>query len=324
MTTTSEEDLGAGSVPVTVVIATRNRREELLRTLERLRALPERPPVIVVDNGSSDGAAERVRAAFPEAEVIGLHHNLGAPARNIGVLAARTPYVAFSDDDSWWEPGALRLAAETFDAHPRLGLIAASMLVGPERAPDPINAMLAATPLRGGPDQPGPPALGFLACGSVVRRQAFLQAGGFSPVLFFPGEEQLLAYDLAALGWDRCHVPDVVAVHEPSPLREPAAGRRRVQARNALLTVWLRRPAGVVLRETARLAARAPRDPACGQALLSALLRLPLVIAGRRRLPAHVEAAARLLESGARPAEREAGHTAAPGGRDVPGVGVPS
>lgn len=51
---------------VTVVTATRNRGEELLRTLGRLTGLPERPPVIVVDNGSEDGSAEAARAAaFP-------------------------------------------------------------------------------------------------------------------------------------------------------------------------------------------------------------------------------------------------------------------
>jgi hypothetical protein len=39
------------AVSVTVVIATRDRRASLLATLERLAALPERPPVVVVDNG---------------------------------------------------------------------------------------------------------------------------------------------------------------------------------------------------------------------------------------------------------------------------------
>ncbi|MDO0931403.1 hypothetical protein QQY66_06815 [Streptomyces sp. DG2A-72] len=34
---------------------------------------------------------------------------------------ADTPYVAFSDDDSWWTPGALRQAADLLDVHPRLG-----------------------------------------------------------------------------------------------------------------------------------------------------------------------------------------------------------
>ena len=50
---------------VSVVIATADRREQLLHTLARLMALPEQPPVIVVDNGSVDGSAAAVRAAFP-------------------------------------------------------------------------------------------------------------------------------------------------------------------------------------------------------------------------------------------------------------------
>jgi GT2 family glycosyltransferase len=40
---------------ITVVIMTRNRREELLETLARMTALPERAPVIVADNASTDG-----------------------------------------------------------------------------------------------------------------------------------------------------------------------------------------------------------------------------------------------------------------------------
>jgi hypothetical protein len=39
-----------------------------------------------------------------------------------------------------------------------------------------------------------------LCCASVVRREAYLAAGGIDPVLFFIGEEKLLAWDLAA-GW---------------------------------------------------------------------------------------------------------------------------
>ena len=43
---------------MTVVLITRNRRGELLRTLDRMTSLPERPPIIVVDNASSDRSAE--------------------------------------------------------------------------------------------------------------------------------------------------------------------------------------------------------------------------------------------------------------------------
>jgi hypothetical protein len=38
------------------------------------------------------------------------------------------------------------------------------------------------------------------ACAAVLRRDAFLQVGGFSPLLFVFGEETVLAYDLAAAG----------------------------------------------------------------------------------------------------------------------------
>ena len=63
---------------LTVVVITRNRREELLRTLGRLAALPERPPVIVVDNGSDDGTTAAVRGAHPGMLLIAARRNLGA------------------------------------------------------------------------------------------------------------------------------------------------------------------------------------------------------------------------------------------------------
>lgn len=275
---------------VTVVIATRDRKDELLRTTTRLRALPERPEVIVVDNGSAD--AEPV----PDTVTIRMPRNLGAAARNIGVRAARTPYVAFSDDDSWWEPGALRRAVEVFDAHPRLGLIAARTEVGPQREPDPINDLLAASPLLDDDGLPGPPVLGFLACASVVRRQAFLEAGGFHPVLFFVGEEALLAMDLAARGWVCCHLDDVVAVHEPSAHRPAPQHRHRAELRNATLTTWLRRPLGTALSSTARLARSAVSSGDARAALGGTLVRLPQALRHREPLPGRVESAVRLLE----------------------------
>ncbi len=62
---------------VTVVIITRNRRAELVRTLERMTSLPERPPVVVVDNASADGSAQAA-GDFPGIRVIRARQNLGA------------------------------------------------------------------------------------------------------------------------------------------------------------------------------------------------------------------------------------------------------
>ncbi|WP_372482220.1 glycosyltransferase [Streptomyces glomeratus] len=277
---------------------TRNRLRSVLRTLDRLAALPERPPVIVVDNGSTEATVAAVRAHPLGARVLTPGRNLGAVGRNLAVRHAATPYVAFSDDDSWWAPGALETAADLFDAHPRLGLLAARTLVGPDGAEDPLNSVLANSPLPTAADLPGRSVLGFLACAAVVRRGAFLDAGGYHRVLFFAGEETLLAYDLAARGWGVVHVPSVTAHHHPEPGGRP--GRSAVQWRNAVLTAWLRRPVAVALRHTVDLAAAAARgERGAGAALRGTLARLPAALKEREPLPERIEHAARLLDRAA-------------------------
>jgi GT2 family glycosyltransferase len=281
---------------VTVVVATRNRRPGLCRTLEHLVALPEQPPIVVVDNGSRDGTADAVRRAFPQVELVSLRRNQGAHARNHGVCRARTRYVALSDDDSWWEPGALTRAVAVLDACPRVGLVAGATLVGEEDSPDPINAVLAASPLAQG-SLPGPRVLGFLGCAAVARRDAYLAAGGYSRLLRIGGEEELLAYDLAALGWPISYRPDVMVHHWPSPARD-ARRRRTQELRNHVLIGWLRRPLARALADTAGLAAavRRDRDPVTARALAETLASLPRTLPRRRVLPAPVEADIQLLE----------------------------
>jgi GT2 family glycosyltransferase len=138
--------------------------------------------------------------------------------------------------------------------------------------------------------------LGFLACSAVVRRNAFLQVGGFSPVLFFAGEEQLLAWDLAAVGWALCYAEELVVHHHPSSSRAPANRRRRTELRNRLLAAWMRRSIGTGLTTTAALVRDALRDPAAGGALVEALVRAPAALRARRALPEAVEQQVRLLE----------------------------
>jgi GT2 family glycosyltransferase len=279
-----------------LVIATRNRADELLTTLARLTRSAADAPIIVVDNASTDGTTERVRRDYPAVTVLRPDRNLGAAARNLGARRAETPYIAFNDDDSWWHEGSLAAAENVFDRHPRLGLLAARTLVGSLERPDPLNPLLGHSPLGRSPDLPGPSVLGFLACSAVVRRDAFLQVGGFSPVLFFAGEEQLLAWDLAAAGWALCYVDDLVVHHHPSPSRVPADRRRRRQLRNRLLTVWMRRSLGTGLAATAALARDALHDPAAGLALLEAAVRARSALRARRALPEAVERQVRLLE----------------------------
>ncbi|AVT34035.1 glycosyl transferase [Plantactinospora sp. BC1] len=272
---------------LTVVVATRNRREQLLASLARHTA-----PVIVVDNASTDGTPEAVASRFPEIQVVRLDHNAGAAARNVGVELARTPLVAFADDDSYWAPGALEQAARLFQAHPRAGLLTGQVRVGPERRLDPVSAAMAEQPLGTPPDLPGPAVLGFLACATVLRRRAFRQVGGFNPRLHVYGEEALLALDLAAAGWGLAYAPGLVAYHHPGVAGRDQRARHRMEARNRVLTAVLRRPVPVVLRTLAE----AGRTPHGRRGLVDAGRELGWALRHRRRVPADVEAARSLLD----------------------------
>jgi N-acetylglucosaminyl-diphospho-decaprenol L-rhamnosyltransferase len=271
---------------VTVVVATRNRRARLMETLPRHAG-----PVILVDNGSDDGGPEAVEAAFPGVDVVRLGENRGAAARNTGVERARTPYVAFADDDSYWAPGSLAQAAKLMDAHDRVALLAAQVLVGHPGRLDPVSAAMAAAPL-GVPDgAPGPAVLGFLACSVVVRRDDFIAAGGFRPELHVYGEEALLAMDLAAAGRLLAYAPELTVRHLPLPTGRDRGARRRIEARNRVLTAMLRRPARVV----ASTVAAAWREDRGG--VWDAARMLGWALRERRALPAGVERDLRVLGS---------------------------
>ncbi|MDN4175471.1 glycosyltransferase [Nocardioides sp. SOB77] len=267
---------------VTTVVMTRDRWPDLQVSLPH-----HEPPVVLVDNASADGTPQLVGRHHPDVEVLALTRNLAAPARNLGVEAARTPYVAFADDDSWWSPGALDRAADLLDAHPRLAVVHPRILVGPEERLDGLCAELARSPLPRLADLPGPPIAGFVACGVVVRRNAFLETGGFDAVVAFPGEEERVALDLLAGGWHLTYVEDVVAHHHPSPSRDPGGRRRARIARNHLLTALMRRPWPVVLREVGSVLGG--RDLPAARGLLQAVRRSPRALAARRVVPGHVE-----------------------------------
>jgi GT2 family glycosyltransferase len=279
---------------ISVVIATRDRAHSLDRTLGRLELLPERPHVIVVDNRSLGYGTRAVVEKHPGVALIELDQNLGAAARNVGVRRANTPYVALADDDSWWASGALRVASDLMDAFPHLGLLAARILVGEDEHLDPVCVEMGDSPLGTPVGAPGPSVLGFVACGAVVRRAAFLGCGGFDDRLGLGGEERLLAVDLAAAGWERCYVHEIVAHHYPAERRDRNL-RARLVARNRLWSVWLRQPMNSAVQATLRELMRGMRDRSTRTGMLSAVVGIPWVLTGRSVVSDELDAAINII-----------------------------
>lgn len=280
-----------------VVIATRNRAQDLYITLEKLQQLPESLDIVVADNASTDGSPDLVAERFPDVTVLRLPRNLGAAARNAGVEMLSTPYVAFCDDDSWWAGGSLSRAVSILDANPKVGLLAAKVLVGRENQVDGTCDLMANSPLEQPSGSPGPRILGFIACGAIVRREAFLQANGFDAHFGIGGEEDLLAMSMASAGWDLIYVDDLIVHHHPSPIRNRSA-RREILTRNHLWTTWLRRPLAVVTRTTVSALAGAATNSGARRGLIQAFRGLLWVRRQRQVLPVEVERMVRRLSEG--------------------------
>lgn len=281
---------------VSVVLLTYNREREALNTLARLHALPEAPPIYVVDNASQDGSVDAIRTRYPNVQLIRCARNLGAAGRNLGVQAAQTPYIAFCDDDSWWTPGALKRAADLMDAYPGLAALTGRVLVGTDAREDPTSRCMQASPLPNDIGFPGTLLLGFMAGACMMRRRAFLDAGGYHPRLFLGREERLLAIDFMAAGWHMAYAPSVCIHHHPSALRD-VSRRRRMLLRNGLWCAWLRRPLAGAWTETLSLMKEAWRDPNAGLGAVEALSALPWVLRNRHVVPPHVERALRRISN---------------------------
>jgi GT2 family glycosyltransferase len=115
-----------GTTPdLTAIVIAHDVRDEVLHCLGALRDHADGLDIetIVVDNASTDGTAEAVLAAFPDAEVLRLDHNANLVARNAGLERATGRYRMFIDSDAAVTAGALRTLVDALDADPEAGLV---------------------------------------------------------------------------------------------------------------------------------------------------------------------------------------------------------
>lgn len=286
-----------GDPRIGLVILTHERCAEALGAVERARQLPECPALVVVDNASCDGTADRVAARYPDVTLVRNASNRGAAGRNDGLARLAVRYVAFADDDTAWEPGSLACAADHLDAHPHVAVVSARVLVGADGREDRTCARMRSSPLpRSARDGPGVPVAGFLAGACMARRSAFAAAGGYEPRLFLGAEESLLALDLLAAGWSLHYLDASVVRHWPSAARD-AHARRRLLRRNALWVAWLRRRLPVALRATAGALREAHREADLGPLVATTLAVLPWLVRQRRVVPDGVERVLATLEA---------------------------
>jgi glycosyltransferase involved in cell wall biosynthesis len=111
---------------VTVLIDTYNSGQFIEESIDSVLAQnfpSEKIEILVIDDGSVDDTAERVRKYGERIRYFCKPNGGQASAFNFGIAKARGEIVAFLDGDDYWLPGKLQQVAAEFDTHPEVGMV---------------------------------------------------------------------------------------------------------------------------------------------------------------------------------------------------------
>jgi glycosyltransferase involved in cell wall biosynthesis len=226
-------DHQSAQIRATVVITTKNRKDELRVALRSAIEQTAQPEVLVIDDGSTDGTGEMVRAEFPAARFNRSENSLGLVVqRNRAAQLARGGIIFSIDDDAAFSSS--RIVEQTlaeFD-DPRIGAVAIPYInvnnqkVLYQRAPSDEGIFC---------------GVDYIGTAHAVRRDLFLRLGGYREYLFHQGEERDFCIRMLNAGY-------VVRLGRADPIHHfesPHRDLRRMDLfgrRNDVLSVWYNVP----------------------------------------------------------------------------------
>ena len=177
-------DGGPTPVLVSVVVPVHNGARFIDDALDSVEDQVGAPPleVIVVDDGSDDGTADRVERRGDRVTVLRQDQRGPAAARNTGIARAHGTHVAFLDADDRWTPDKVGLQLAHLDADPSIDVVLGRqrfVLDGIDELPAWVTAPSPWMPfaLRDQPRAQVPLST------MLARREAFEQIGPFDEEL---------------------------------------------------------------------------------------------------------------------------------------------
>ncbi len=224
------------SAPITVIVVTYSPGEHLDTFLDSLADATKRPhPVLLADNGSTDGSPQRAAAERPDVTFLPTGGNVGyGLAANIGARDADSDWIVVANPDITWHPGALDALLEAADRWPRAAVLGPALLTedgalypSARALPSlgrgighallgwwwPANPWTRAYRKESGRPVEGPAGWLSGSC-MLIRREAFDSVHGFDPSYFMYFEDLDLCERLGRAGWQSVYVPGAVCVHE--------------------------------------------------------------------------------------------------------------
>lgn len=249
----SENEIPFDPPWVTVVVLNYNGKHYLKDCFTSLGSLnypPDKLELVMVDNGSSDGSTEYVKAHFPSVRLICNERNLGfAEGNNIGARQARGDYVAFLNNDMRVDADWLIELVKTALSEKEMVCAGGKILSWDGKKLDFVGGTLnfygmGFQPHHGSPyadDDYSEEKEILFACGGsmLIERDVFLGCGGFDEDYFAYFEDVDLGWRLWLLGYKVMFAPRAISyhLHQGTAKKLPDEKKAVLYERNALATI---------------------------------------------------------------------------------------
>jgi GT2 family glycosyltransferase len=208
---------------VLAVVLNWNRLDFSLRCARHvLDQINSRADVLIVDNGSTDGSAERVLASGLQVKLLRLRTNQGfAGGMNAGIRHALEngyKYVWLLNNDAFAAPDCLHALVTRLRRDPRLAMVTPRILspTGSEQhAGGVVDAVTAQLATRSSAEMESPRGEGYWLTGTapLLRMEAIRDVGPFEPAFFAYWEDVDMSTRLTRRGATIAAVPEAVVTH---------------------------------------------------------------------------------------------------------------
>lgn len=188
-----------------ILITTKNRKENLAFTLEKIQYLLDRNDVfcLICDDGSTDGTASYLQTHYPTIRLIQNPKSQGLIySRNRLMDLVTTEYAISLDDDAHFvTTNPLEIIKNYFEKNDHCGLLALRIFWGLEE-PKTIVTHEKAHRVQG-----------FVGCAHAFRMKAWHCIPNYPAWFIFYGEENFASYQLFKKNWKVFYLPEVLVYH---------------------------------------------------------------------------------------------------------------
>ncbi len=230
--------------------------------------------IVVVDNASTDGTVEMLRADFPHVRRVVNTENVGFTRANNQALAiAQGRYLFLLNPDTQLFSGALQEMVAHMDAHPQVGMIGPRLVYGDgtlqssrRRFPTLATAFMESTILQqwfprnrvltryymlDTRDDETQRVDWINGSAMFTRRAVYDQVGGLDEQFFMYSEELDWCHRIKANGWQIVYLPTAAVTHYEAKSSEQVAVQRDIYFHTSKIRYW-RKYRGALVAETVR------------------------------------------------------------------------